>query len=192
MVLTEEQLIQGIKRGNSKCQSLFYNQHASALYAIALRYTQSEDDAKDVLQEAFIKIFENIEQYSGFGAIRAWMTRIVINQALRMFQQKKKYLLQTIDDYDSPIELKDESIAASDMLTHEILLQFIHELSDGYRMVFNLCEIEGYSHDEIAKMLNCSTSTSRTQLFKAKNLLRRKINDFQEMEKKIYKSDEEI
>ena len=190
IVLTEEQLIKGIKRGNSKCQSLFYNQHASALYGIARRYTQSEDDAKDVLQEAFIKIFDNIEQYSGCGVIRAWMTRIVVNQALRMHQQKKAHLFQTIDDDDNPMELMDKTIAVSDVLTHEILLQFIHELPEGYQMVFNLCEIEGYSHDEVAEMLNYNASTSRSQLFRAKSLLRKKIDNFHEMEKKIYKSDE--
>ena len=185
MVLTEEQLIKGIKRGNSKCQTLFYNQHAPVLYGIALRYTESETEAKEVLQEAFIKVFENIEQYSGTGIVRAWMSRIVVNQALKLYHRKKKHDFLAIDDEKNQMELIDESVTDSDMLTHEILLQFINELSDGYRMVFNLCEIEGYSHEEIAKTLNCSASTSRSQLFKAKKILQRKINDFHEKEKRI-------
>lgn len=184
MVLNEEQLIEGIKRGDSQCQSLFYNKHASSLYGMVLRYTRSEDDAKDVLQDAFIRIFDNIEQYSGKGAIGAWMTRIVINQALKLYQQRQRHQMMSLDD-ENQEEIKDESIVVSDILTHEMLLGFIRDLPDGYRMVFNLCEIEGYSHEEVAKMLNCTASTSRSQLSKAKNSLRKKINDFNEKETKI-------
>ena len=185
MVLTEEQLIEGIKRGNSKCQSLFYSQHAPILFGIALRYTESDTEAKEVLQEAFIKVFENIEQYCGTGIVRAWMSRVVVNQALKLYHRKRRHEFLELDDEKNQTELIDESVVDSDMLTHEILLQFIDELSDGYRMVFNLCEIEGYSHDEIAKILSCSAATSRSQLFKAKNILRKKINDFLEKEERI-------
>ncbi|MDR0368938.1 MAG: RNA polymerase sigma factor [Bacteroidales bacterium] len=181
MVFNEEKLIEGVKRGNSQCQSLFYNKYASLLYGMALRYTQSDDDAKDVLQEAFIKIFDNIEQYSGKGAIGAWMVRIVINQALKLYQWRQRHLMLSLDDENYP-EIKDESIVVSDTLSHEMLLNFIRELPEGYRMVFNLCEIEGYSHEEVAEILNCSASTSRSQLSKAKNTLRKKINDFNERE----------
>ena len=185
MVLNEEQLIEGIKQRDRQCQSEFYNRHASALYGIALRYTESDDNAKDVLQDAFIRIFDSIEQYNGTGVVRAWMSRIVVNEALTVYKQKKRRLIQSIDAAETQMELKDESIVVSDMLTHEILLQFIQELSEGYRVVFNLHEMEGYSHDEIAEMLNCSPSTSRSQLFKAKNLLRKKINDFNDKEERI-------
>lgn len=184
MVLNEEQLIEGIKRGDGQCQSLFYKKHASFLYGMALRYTRSEDDAKDVLQDAFIKIFDSIKQYSGKGAVGAWMTRIVINQALKLYQQQKKHPMLSLDD-ENQQEINDESIVVSDMLTHEMLLGFIRDLPDGYRMVFNLCEIEGYSHEEIAEILNCTASTSRSQLSKAKHSLRKKINNFNEKETRI-------
>ncbi len=184
MVLNEEQLIEGIKQGDSQCQSLFYKKHASFLYGMALRYTQSEEDAKDVLQDAFIKIFDNIKQYSGKGAVGAWMTRVVINQALKLYHRRQKHQMLSLDD-ENQEEIRDESIIASDMLTHEMLLGFIHDLPDGYQMVFNLCEIEGYSHEEVAEMLNCTASTSRSQLSKAKNSLRKKINDFNEKETRM-------
>ena len=184
MVLNEEQLIEGITRGDSRCQSLFYKQHAPFLYGMALRYTPSPEDAKDVLQEAFIKIFDNIEHYNGIGVIKAWMTRIVINQALKLYKRQKIRQMLSLDD-ENQEEVGDESVVDSDMLTHEILLRFIQELPDGYRMVFNLCEIEGYSHEEVAQMLACSTSNSRAQLAKAKRVLRKKINDFNEKEKRI-------
>ena len=167
---------------DSKSQSLLYKEHAPFLYGIALRYTKTEEDAKDVLQDAFIRVFEYIEQYKGEGEIRAWMTRIVINQALTLYQQRsKRPVLENFDDYEEMIV--DASVVESDMLSHKILLGFIRDLPHGYRMVFNLCEIEGYSHGEVAKIMKCSISTCRSQLFKAKNALRKKVNDFNEQEK---------
>jgi RNA polymerase sigma-70 factor (ECF subfamily) len=183
MVLDEERIINGCKRRDSQSQALLYKEYAPMLFGMALRYTPCEDDAKDVLQDAFLTIFDSMRQYDGRGSIRAWMTRIVINEALKLHQLQNKYLMENFDDFEEIIT--DSSVVVSDMITHENLLKFIQELADGYRSVFNLCEIEGYTSDEAAKMLGCSPSTCRSQLFKAKNILRKRIEEFDNNEKTI-------
>ncbi len=186
MALNEEQIIEGSKVKDSRSQALLYKQYAPFLYGMALRYTKSVQDAQDILQEAFVRIFDNIEQYSGKGTIQGWMTRIVINQALKLHKSQSKHpIIDSYDDYQE--EIPDHSVIESDKLTHEILLGFIRDLPNGYRIVFNLCEIEGYSYDEVAEMLNCTPSTCRSQLFKAKNALRKRVNDFNEKEKRLFK-----
>jgi len=182
MVSREEQIIKGCKKKNSRSQSLLYQQYAPALFGVALRYTTCSDDAQEVLQDAFLKIFSNIKQYKGESSIRAWMTKIVINEALSLYRLRVgQPRLDNYDDYEEMIS--DVSVTQPDALTHEILLKFIQNLPEGYRMVFNLCEIEEYPHEKVAKMLNCSESTCRSQLFKAKKLLRERINEFNKNEK---------
>jgi RNA polymerase sigma-70 factor (ECF subfamily) len=176
------------KNKDNQRETLLYQQYASYLYGIALRYTTSIEDAQDVLQETFLKIFDNIEQYDQRGAIRSWMKRIVINQALKLREKQSKIKYEDYTDYEELIA--DDSIVQPDMLTHEILLEFIRDLPEGYQIVFNMCEIEGYSPYEVAKILNCKPVTCRSQLFKAKRILRERINEFNEMEKINY--DEEI
>ena len=182
MDLNEEQIIEGCKVKDSRSQALLYKRYASLLFGTALRYTTCSDDAQEILQDAFLKIFDNIKMYSRKGTFQAWMMRIVINEALRLY--KLRINIPDMVDYDDYEErISDSSVMEEDTLTHEILLKFIQDLPEGYRMVFNLCEIEEYSYEEVAKMLNCSVSTCRTQLFKAKNVLRKKVNEFNNKEK---------
>lgn len=186
MVLNEEQIVERCKTKDSKSQTLLYRQYAPFLYGIALRYTRTEEEAKDILQDAFIKVFDNIGQYKGIGVLKAWMTRIVINQALTVYQERsKRPVLENFDDYEEIIT--DNSVIESDVLSHEILLGFINDLPYGYKMIFNMCEIEGYSYDEVAKIMNCTYSTCRSQLSKAKNALRKKVNELNENENRYKK-----
>ncbi|MDR0606425.1 MAG: RNA polymerase sigma factor [Bacteroidales bacterium] len=175
---------------DSQSQSVLYKHYAPYLYGMALRYTRSEEEAQDLLQDIFLTIFDNFGQYSGKGPIRAWMTRIVINRALSLRDNSKHALF---DNYDNQIEeIADNSIIESDMFAHEILLGFIRDLPKGYQIAFNLCGIEGYSYNEVAKILKCSVSTCRTQFFKARNALRKRINDFNEKEKENLVYNEKI
>ncbi|MDR1793302.1 MAG: RNA polymerase sigma factor [Bacteroidales bacterium] len=174
--LTEEHILAGCIKKEHKCMEMLYKQYSPSLYAIALRYTKSAEDAEDVLQDAFINIFEHIEQFSGKGSLQAWMSKIVINQALFLYQQKLRRTLVDYDDYQEM--LPDESIVVSDTLTHKTLLNLIRMLPEGYRIVFNLHEIEGYQYNEIATLLNCSVSTCRSQLCKAKRVLQEAVKDF--------------
>jgi RNA polymerase sigma-70 factor (ECF subfamily) len=157
------------------------------MYGVAFRYTKSAEEAQDLLQEAFLIIFDNIEQYTGKGQLGSWMRRIVVNEALKWYKKRAKQpQMLSYDDYESTIgeELVMDT-EYDEEHTREVLLGFIRELPQGYKMVFNLYEIEGYSYKEIAEKLNCTMTTCRSQLSKAKNILRKKINDFNEQQKKI-------
>ncbi len=173
----DEQIISGCINGEEKYRYMLYKQYSPILYGTALRYTNTEDDAQDVLQEAFILIFDNIKQYNGKGKLVAWMNKIVINQALKLYQKQIKNTLVDYEEYENT--LIDNSVAEYDWLSYQLLLDLIHQLPTGYQMVFNLCEIEGYSYEEVAKMLNCSLGTCRSQLFKAKKKLKQKIVELQ-------------
>ncbi len=177
-MLTDEELIVGCNNGNERYKTQLYYRYSPSLFGVALRYTRNEADAQDVLQDAFIKIFDSLEQYKGTGTLKAWLTRIVINKALQYYKKQKRQQ-DVVDSYeDNLYQIEDESINYSDKLSQQVLLNFIQSLPDGYRMVFNLCEIEGYSYDEVAAMLQCSNSNCRSQLFKAKRILKQKVNDF--------------
>jgi RNA polymerase sigma-70 factor (ECF subfamily) len=176
----DAQIVEGCIMKKQQCFALLYERYASPLYATALRYTKSEADAKDVLHDAFFNILDNITQFEGRGTLLAWLTRIVVNQALEWHRLQRRGLFVNFDDYEETIA--DESIVDSDKLTHKVLLEFIRELAPGQQAVFNLCEIEGYSYKEAAKELNCNELNCRTQLFKAKSILKKRVNDFLENE----------
>lgn len=177
MDANEEEIIKGCLERDIKYMELLYKQYSPKLYNCALRYTKKVEDAEDVLQEAFIKIFENMKQYNGKGTLAGWMATIVINQALMLYRKNLQHLQYQVGDYDDyEGSIKDASVVQSDFLTHNLLLDLIQNLPDGYRIVFNMREIEGYSYDEIAIFLNCTASTCRSQLFRAKKILQEKIN----------------
>ncbi len=183
MDANEEEIIQGCLKKNIKYMEILYKKYAPKLYNCALRYTKKVEDAEDVLQDAFIKIFENMKQYNGKGTFVGWMRTIVINQALMLYRKNLQYLKYHVENnndenLNTDINIKDDSIVQSDFLTHKILLDLIQSLPDGYRIVFNMYELEGYSYEEIAEMLNCTPSTCRSQLFRAKKVLQTKINNF--------------
>lgn len=175
----EEEIIEGCLKKDKKYMELLYKRYSSKLYNCALRYTKKVEDAEDVLQDAFIQIFEHMNQYNGKGTFMGWMKTIVINQALMLYRKNLQYLQFQSGDYEEIKEnIKDGSIIQNDFLTHKLLLDLIQNLPDGYRMVFNMHEIEGFSYDEIAVFLNCAPSTCRSQLFRAKRILQEKINTF--------------
>ena len=176
-MLEDIQIIEGCIDKDPQCRKLLYEKYAPSLYAVALRYTKSEQDAQDVLQESFLRIFDNIKQYKGKGGFPQWLARVVVHHALNYNRHHQTYVNKVhFDDYEERIA--DAPIADASVLTHKVLLGFIQELSPGYRSVFNLCAIEGYSSEEAAKQLHCSSSTCRTQLLKAKKLLQKKVNEF--------------
>jgi len=187
-MVEEAQMIEGCIKRDSRCQTLLYEEYAPFLYGVALRYTKTEEDAQDVLQDAFIRIFDTMEQYEGKGSLRAWMRRIVANQAFELLKHQSKATFVNYDDYEESIA--DESIVESDKLTHKILLDFIKELPQKYQTVFNLCVIDGYSYSEAAEKLKNTEAKCRIHLFRARNILKGKVNNFLEEENK-YKYDYE-
>lgn len=177
MEATEDEIIKGCIEKDQKYMEILYKRYSSKLFSCALRYTKKVEDAEDVLQDAFIRIFENMKQYNGKGTFMGWMTTIVINQALMLYRKNLQHLKYQVGDCeDVKHTIKDVSVKQSDFLTHKLLLEFIQNLPDGYRIVFNMHEIEGYSYDEIAEHLDCTPSTCRSQLFRAKKVLQDKVN----------------
>ncbi len=173
MNITEKELIRLCKRKNASAQKLLYNSYHSNLLGICMRYSKSKDEAEDILQLGMIKIFEKISSYSEKGSFEGWIKRIVVNIAIDNFRKNNKYYYH--HDID---EINGESYFASDIpddLEVKDLLYTIQQLPDGYRMVFNLFAIEGYTHKEISIKLGISENTSKTQLLKARKSLRKKL-----------------
>lgn len=156
-----------------KAQFQFYDKYAPKLFGICMRYAKNTTDAEDILQEGFIKIFKYLSDFRGEGSLEGWMRRIIVTTALN-FYKRKNLLNKDIDPDDVKIALpSDHEILAK--MTQEEILKLVQELPTGYRTVFNLNTIEGYSHKEIGEMMNISVNTSKSQLSRAKSSLQHKI-----------------
>ncbi len=170
--MTEYEIIKGCLNDNIKCQQKLFELYAGKMMTVCLRYSKDQMEAEDMLQDAFIRVFKYIHQFKFDGSFEGWVRRVVVNTALK-YVTKKKLKFTDTDDYN---EAKNQlqSYAYSNLGEEEIL-KLINQLPEGYRLVFNLNIIEGYSHDEIGKMLNIEASTSRSQLVKARKMLQNKI-----------------
>lgn len=153
-----------------------YQEHSSYMYAICLRYTKNSDDAEDVMQDGFIKIYHALESFKGDSNIKTWMRRIMVNTAINHYRLKQKLDVKPIDNEVSEVQNFNDNNAISKMSTNE-LLDVIQELPDGYRMVFNLYSIEGYKHKEIAEMLDITEGTSKSQFAKARYFIQKLISE---------------
>jgi len=177
-MIDDTEIISACIKGNRLAQEQLYDKYASVLYGICLRYCKNRDEAQDVLQDGFIKIYSKMEKYRGDGSFEGWLKRIMIHTALDYLKTKKNENI--FSNFDGVIhDVFGETTTNTlddDAFSEEQLLAFIQQLPEGYRIVFNLYAIEDYSHKEIAAMLNISESTSKTQLFKARNLLQRTIS----------------
>jgi RNA polymerase sigma factor (sigma-70 family) len=166
--LTEDELIRGCLRGNAQCQRDLYERFAGKMYAVCLRYARTREDAADILQEGFIKVFSKLEQFQFNGSFEGWIRKVMVNTALRAYQKQRFEFEQS--GYERLPELPVDPDAMG-MLSEAELLNLVRQLPDGYRAVFNLVAIEGYSHAEAATMLGIQESTSRSQLTKARRHL---------------------
>jgi RNA polymerase sigma factor (sigma-70 family) len=177
-------IISGCLDGNRRDQELLYRRHASKLFAVSLQYSGNDEEARDILQEGFIKIFENLQHYKHEGSFEGWMRRIVVNTALEKY--RSRHNLYRVDDIDSIVEPEaDPETEDYSGLEAVDLLFIIRELPPKYRMVFNLYAIEGYSHKEIASMLNISEGTSKSNLSRARTILQRRVGSYTGIRKKV-------
>ncbi len=174
---TDDELIKGCLAGKRYFQTLLYQKYARSLFAVCLRYSRNTSEAEDLLQESFIKIYTSLKNYRGEGPLGAWLTRIVINTALTRYRKEKQMITIELEEIPETAEEEPNEDFLSYLSKEHCnkILQFIQELPQGYRQVFNLYLFEGYNHKEIAQMLGISESTSRTQLHKAKLYLKDKI-----------------
>jgi len=171
-MLDNKELIEACVKGDRVAQRNLYDLFSRRMYVVCLRYTKSQQEAEDVLQDSFIKVFKNLKGYRGDSRLDYWIKRIVINTALNS-QRKKLYMYPMVDIDDVKNDF-DHSKALSNFQMEE-LLKMIKELPTGCQAVFNLFAIEGYSHKEIAEMLEVSEGTSKSQFARARKLLQNKI-----------------
>jgi RNA polymerase sigma-70 factor (ECF subfamily) len=168
-----EQLIAQCKKNDVKAQSQLYKLYASKLFSLCLKYSRNNAEAEDNLHDAFVTIFKKISQFKSKGSFEGWMKRIAINTALQ------RYRSVGVFDILNENQIEEESVEVDeDTLTIDFLLQIIQELPNRYRLVFNLYALDGYSHKEIAEMLNISTGTSKSNLARARLILKEKIENY--------------
>jgi RNA polymerase sigma factor (sigma-70 family) len=166
--LTLEQLLELCKREEPKAQKELYRRYSGRFYAICMRYLREQSEAEDAMIIAFTKIFDKLDQYRQSGNFEAWMRRIVVNHCLSQLEKRRQYFIEI----ESPATMNlGTAEVANSILNTEDLLQLVRNLPTGYRTVFNLFAIEGYSHKEIASRLGISESTSKTQYLRAKEQL---------------------
>jgi RNA polymerase sigma factor (sigma-70 family) len=171
--ITETDLIQGCIEGNPKMQEVLYRQYSPKMYAVCLRYSGHVEDAQDILQEGFIKVYRNLARFRGEGSFEGWMRRIFVNTAIEHYR-KSINLYPVTDSQENNVE--DKEWTAFDRMAVKDLVKLIQTLSPGYRTVFNLYVVEGYTHREIAEMMGISEGTSKSQLARAKAVLQNLIN----------------
>jgi RNA polymerase sigma factor (sigma-70 family) len=159
---------------DSAGQLKIYQLFSPVLYGICLKYMRNEDDAKDVFQEAFVLVFEKIAQFKFEGSFEGWLKRIFINKLIETLKQKKKEVL-VLDLANFEEEIVEDEILEADVIPQEKLLEYIRELPDQYRLVFNLTVFEKMKHREIAELLDISEGTSKSNLNRAKKILQQKI-----------------
>ena len=168
----ETELIEGCRQNNRSAQKALYEQMAGKMLSISCRYVKDRMEAEDILVTSFMKVFDRIGQFKGEGSFEGWVRRIVVNEALSYLRKNKSMYVETdLEAADKKVDM--DTITSG--LEAEDLLKLVAELPTGYRMVFNLYAIDGYSHKEIADQLGISESTSKSQLSRARNYLQAKL-----------------
>ena len=171
----EISLIKACSNGDSKAFRKIYEIHSGTMYSICLRYMNNEDEAKDALQEGFIKVFKNISKFKFTGSFEGWMKRIFVNSSIELIRKRKMHLdVSELNSNELPLTAKIETGS----LDAEKMMTLVQQLPEGYRTVFNMFIVDGYSHKEISNYLEISESTSKTQLFKARKQLQEWLKDW--------------
>ncbi len=172
-MFSDKEIIEGCLRKEARFQQLLYQKYSRKMYGICLRFAKNRYEADDILQEAFVKIFKNLSRFTHSGSFEGWIRRTFVNTAINYYKKNVKH--SQTEDIDEQWEISSRNETPVQKMSAEDLLQLIHSLPDGYRMVFNLFVIEGYSHSEIGEMLGISEGTSKSQLARARKVLQIKI-----------------
>jgi RNA polymerase sigma factor (sigma-70 family) len=165
-------------------QEELYRRFAGKMYAVCLRYANNADDAQDLLQEGFIKVFRNLHRFRAEGSFEGWIRRVFVNSSIEHFRKKSLELSRVSEKEENTIENSD--ISALDSMAEKDIIRLVQDLSPGYRTVFNLYVIEGYSHKEIGELLGISEGTSKSQLARARSILQRKVSEYLSETKKSF------
>ena len=171
---TEKELLKACLQGDRLAQRDIFNMYAGKMMAVCVRYSRHRLEAEDIFQDAFVKVFTHLAEFESTGSFEGWVRRIIINTAIKNNQKK------SVSHEEIGLEHYKEDSAGPEvfsLLSEEELIKLISSLPDGYRMVFNLYAIEGYSHKEISELFNIEESTSRSQLLKARRMLQEKVHE---------------
>lgn len=182
--ISESDLIKGSIAGDRRMQEELYRRFAPKMYAVCLRYANNTNDAQDLLQEGFIKVYKNLHRFRAEGSFEGWVRRVFVNTSIEHFRKKSTQLSSVSEREENTIE--DADITALDSLAEKDIINLVQELSPGYRTVFNLYVVEGYSHKEIGELLGISEGTSKSQLARAKSILQKKITQYLSDTKKSF------
>lgn len=168
--MSEDELIKYCKEQNRKAQEELYRRYSAVLFGMCLKYSKNHTEAEDSLHDAFMTIFDKIGQYNGKGSFEGWMKRIAVNTVLQKYRKERH--LDVVDE-----NVKEEVVLENDTLDISLarLLEYIQELPNKYRLTFNLYVLDGYSHKEISELLGTSTGTSKSNLARARMILKEKI-----------------
>jgi RNA polymerase sigma factor (sigma-70 family) len=169
---TTQDLVTGCKTGSRKAQELLYKHFAGKMLAVCMRYAVDKMEAEDMLQNGFVRVFQKINDYRGEGAFEGWVRRIVVHSSIEYYRKHHKMMQVEIDD-TTPGQSANAAAVAN--LDAKDLMALIQKLSPGYRMVFNLYAIEGYSHKEIGEIMGISEGASKSQLSRARAILKEQV-----------------
>ncbi|MDZ4838458.1 MAG: RNA polymerase sigma factor [Bacteroidota bacterium] len=170
----DEILVGACLKGDAKAQKILFEKYYSKMFSVCLRYTKDSDEARDILQEGFIKVFGKLSQYTQLSSFESWMKRIMVNTAIDAYRKTKAK--PYIDDVNEAYHLHDQTEDVVSVMSHQELLEALQKLPTGYRTVFNMYVVEGYNHKEIADALNISEGTSKSQLAKARAKLQKVLS----------------
>jgi len=175
--ISESDLIHGCIDGDRRMQEELYRRFSPRMYAVCLRYAGNSEEAQDILQEGFIKIFKKLDTFRSEGSFEGWIRRIFVNTAIEHFR-RKKYLQPVTEKEESTLE--GNYLSVLDNLAERDILDLVQQLSPGYRTVFNMYVVEGYTHKEIGDIMGISEGTSKSQLSRAKVILQEMVKKFLE------------
>lgn len=173
---TNEILIKRCLSGDAKAQKELFDKYAGKMLAVCSRYMQDQDEAEDVFQDGFVKVFSKLNKFNGKGSLEGWIRRIIVNSCLDQIRKNKKFKQNvSMENVSNYVEFDGYII---EQLGEQDLLKIIEGMPDGYRVVFNMFAIEGFSHKEIANELNVSENTSKSQYARARAYLKKKLEEY--------------
>ncbi len=170
MLKAEKYIIQACQKGDRKAQNLLFERYEGLLFGLCLRYAANEAEAEDMFQEGMITIYQKLYTYQPTGSFTGWLKKVMVNNCLQVLRSRKNIFTVTL--MDSQLNIAHEIDEDQSPISEEMLLTFIQQLPIGYRTIFNLYVIEGYTHIEIGEYLGISSNTSKSQLSRSKKLLR--------------------
>ena len=175
----EKDIVAGCIKGKAAAQRRLYDRYSRLLLGVCNRYTSNIEEAEDVLQEGFVKIFLNMKEFKGEGSLLAWMRKIMINTAITHYHRMRKHWYHNDLEEIRETRLDDHTWEETEF-SHEELYKIIHQMPDGYRVVFNLYAVEGYKHREIADILSIDENTSKSQYSRARRWLQNRLMKLQQ------------